>query len=217
MKRWLWIVALALAFAAAPVARALAQPPPDEARPETTEPGDEPLDWLLPEDAPPPDDPGVPGPRGAGKRPPHELIGALRFWRMVDAVGLDEKEIASAMVKMKALEKSEREFRMRRRESIQRISALLRDPKPDEAKLREEIVSLQAAEDGFRKARERHRAELLGSLTLRQKARYILFEDEFPRHLMELRERAKRGRDGPAGGPAGDRPRERPRRTRPVR
>jgi len=199
------VVLMAIAVSGVRPMTAIGQPGPQSPPQERLSAGDVPPDPLDDPDGPldgPPDD-GPPPPGAGGDRSPREVIGALRFWRMVDAVGLDEKEIASAMVKMKALEQSERDFRARRHESIRRIAELLRASSPDRGKLRDEIGRLKSAEREFRDAREKHRADLLASLSVEQQARYYVFEDEFPRHLMELRERA-RERDGrPGMGPDG--------------
>src|SRR5262249_35238262 len=154
-----------------------AQGVPGGPPPEALGAGDQPPDGPpggLPDD-PPDGPPGVPDmlppPGPGGDRSPRELIGALHFWRMVDAVGLDEKEIASAMVNMKALEQSERDFRTQRHESIQRIADLLKSTPPDPRKLHDEIAQLNSAERAFQEARAKHRADLLSSLSVEKQAR----------------------------------------------
>jgi len=177
------MLAIALTVGPGFVRPAHAQDPPDDA-PE-----------VAPDVAPP----GGPGTPGDPEHSPRELIGALRFWRMVDAVGLSEAEIPAAMAKMKAIERAQRDFQTTRHETVEMLRALLHADKPDEGKIRDQLTRLQKAEADFEKARDEHRSALLASFSVEQQARYLVFEEDFPRHLQELRERARRGGFGPDG------------------
>lgn len=127
---------------------------------------------------------------GPGRRKPGELLEAVRFWRMAEVMQLDEEQTAQSMKRVKALREAERGHRQERKRALEDLRLLLKGSDPDRGAIETHLEDLAQSDRAFCEERVRLRAELLAGFSPEQRARYYLFEEQFPREVQRLMRRA---------------------------
>jgi molecular chaperone GrpE (heat shock protein) len=103
-----------------------------------------------------------------------------------------------------------RESFQRQREAMEALEKSLAERPPDEEALRRAMAEVETAREAMERERDQHMAELSGTLTLEQRARFLLFNREFDSRLRELVERHRHGREGGAAHDGAAAPRAMP-------
>lgn len=174
MKRFLSIVALlALGW---PL---LAQPLPGPGRPRP--------DSLCPPEC-------HPEPRE------RQMLEAVRITRMTEALNLSQDQTARFFPKLKQLEDDHRQMRRRHRELVARLEEMMQR-KVAEKDLRSRLDSIDRLRQESMMRMERIHRELDTILTLEQRARWRVFEenfdDEIRRMVMQAKEKRFRRTNAP--------------------
>lgn len=130
--------------------------------------------------------------------PPHERIERLRLERLHESLGLTEEQTETLRRQMERSHQAIRESFERQREAMEALEKSLADRPPDEEALRRAMAEVETAREAMEREREQHMAELSRTLTLEQRARFLLFNREFDSRLRQLVEKHRHGREGGA-------------------
>jgi molecular chaperone GrpE (heat shock protein) len=86
---------------------------------------------------------------------------------------------------------------------MEALEKSLAERPPDDEALRRAMAEVETARAAMEREREQHMDELSRTLTLEQRARFLLFNREFDSRLRELVEKHRHGREGgaPHAGP----------------
>lgn len=136
---------------------------------------------------------------GAPPRPPHERIERLRMERLHESLGLTEEQTEALRGQMERSHQALRESFARQREAMEALEKSLAERPPDEEALRRAMAEVETAREAMEREREQHMAELARTLTVEQRARFLLFNREFDSRLRELVEKHRHGRAEDAG------------------
>lgn len=129
-------------------------------------------------------------------RAPHERIERLRMERLHESLGLTEEQTEALRGQMERSHQAMRESFARQREAMETLERSLAERPPDEEALRRAMTEVETAREAMEREREQHMAELARTLTVEQRARFLLFNREFDSRLRELVEKHRHGRDG---------------------
>lgn len=143
--------------------------------------------------------------RSAPPSPPSvERLQQLRFERLHEALGLSRQQAAALHEQMMRSYQEMRGSFQRQQEAIEELEEKLATDPVDEEALRRSLAEVEAARAQMEAQRERHMAELERTLSLEQRAKFLLFNRRFDSRLRELVEQ-HRGRHGeaPRGTPDG--------------
>jgi Spy/CpxP family protein refolding chaperone len=136
--------------------------------------------------------------RAAPPPQPHERIERLRLERLHESLGLTEEQTETLRRQMERSHQSMRASFERQRQAMEALEKSLAQRPPDEAALGRALAEVETARESMEREREQHMAELSRTLTLEQRARFLLFNREFDSRLRELVERHRHGRQGDA-------------------
>jgi hypothetical protein len=100
----------------------------------------------------------------------------------------------------------------RQKDAMEALERSLAARPPDEGALRRALAEVGAAREAMEREREQHVAELSRTLTLEQRAKFLLFNRQFDSRLRELVERHRGGHAAPDDGPGRDGERRAPSR-----
>ncbi len=151
-----------------------------------------------------------PGPgraaRGAAAPTNSELGTILDAYAIVqaqNALQLDDEQYGRFVTRLKRLQEARRRGLQGRNRLVQELRKLGLDPSADETAVRERLKALRDLEDQTTAAIRREQDALDEVLTLRQQARFRVFEEQLERRKLDLLVRA-RGRAARPDGAAGD-------------
>jgi Spy/CpxP family protein refolding chaperone len=136
--------------------------------------------------------------RPAPSPPPHERIERLRLERLHESLGLTEEQTETLRRQMDRSHQAMRESFERQREAMEALEKSLAERPPDDEALRRAMAEVETARAAMEREREQHMDELSRTLTLEQRARFLLFNREFDSRLRELVEKHRHGREGVA-------------------
>ena len=147
--------------------------------------------------------------RAAPPGPPHERIERLRLERLHEALGLTDEQTETLRRQMERSHEAMRASFDRQREAMEALERSLASRPPDEGALRRALAEVESARVAMEREREQHMAELSRTLTLEQRAKFLLFNRHFDSRLRELVDQHRgRGRDDHAGHDAAPERRE---------
>tara|TARA_B100000029_G_scaffold188057_1_gene185583 strand:+ start:32 stop:493 length:462 start_codon:yes stop_codon:yes gene_type:complete len=134
----------------------------------------------------------------------------LRLWRLVDELGIDADQAVGIFPVWSQHNRERQELGNRRARIEEQVAEMLESDVGDEAEseLLELIGALRQLEEEAAGIKRSFRDRMADLLTVRQQARFLLFEDRFRLDLRELVRdvrhlRSRRG--GGLGGEGGDR------------
>ena len=135
--------------------------------------------------------------------PPIERLEKLRFERLHETLGLSEEQTATLHQQMERSHEEMRRSFQRHKEAVEALERSLAVEPADQQALRRSLAEVQAAREQMESQRERHMAELERTLTLEQRAKFLLFNRRFDSRLRELvdKHRGPRGAEAPPGPP----------------
>jgi Spy/CpxP family protein refolding chaperone len=135
--------------------------------------------------------------RPAPPPPPHERIERLRIDRLQKSLGLSDEQTETLRRQMERSHESMRESFERQQEAMEALEQSLAARPPDEDALRRALAEVETARQAMEREREQHVAELARTLTLEQRAKFLLFNRQFDSRLRELVERHREGHAPP--------------------
>ena len=107
------------------------------------------------------------------------LIEIIRIWKLVDELGLNEQQLTEFLPRFKELRDMRREHYRDRRRAIEELDGLVEAGNFSESSLKPKVDKFRSAEvNYYRKYKELHDA-LNAKLTVKQQAKYIVFEDKY--------------------------------------
>lgn len=131
-----------------------------------------------------------------------ERIRTLRMWKLTEALSLDEGTASKLFPILGKYEKKREETENKLRQDMRALREALQEE--DEAGLRAIIGRLEEHHKALQRLKDEERGELKEILSVKQQARYILFQMDFNREIRRMI-RDARERRGP--GQRGDRDR----------
>jgi hypothetical protein len=120
-----------------------------------------------------------------------ELVHAYRVWKLTDVLDLSEDQMPAFYSKLREIDRLEAELLKDQREVVERLSKILEEERIDEEKLREALdehrsIRLKRLEEV---GRLRDEAEMM--LNTRQRARYLVFDQEFRSDIRNIIQKAR--------------------------
>jgi len=120
-----------------------------------------------------------------------ELVHAYRVWKLTDVLDLSEEQMPVFYSRLKEVDKLEAEILEDQREVVKRLADILDDEEIDEQKLQKALdehraLRLKRIEEV---GRMRDEAEMM--LSARQRARYVVFDQEFRTDIRNIIQKAR--------------------------
>ena len=120
-----------------------------------------------------------------------ELVHAYRVWKLTDVLELSEEQMPVFYSRLKDIDRMEAELLEDQREVVRRLADILDDEKVDERKLAEALdehraIRLKRIEEV---GRLRDQAEMM--LSAQQRARYVVFDQEFRSDIRNIIQKAR--------------------------
>ena len=120
-----------------------------------------------------------------------ELVHAYRVWKLTDVLDLSEEQMPAFYSKLREIDGLEAELLEDQREVVKRLGDILAEERIDEQKLREALdehraIRLKRIEEV---GRLRDEAEMM--LNARQRARYVVFDQEFRSDIRNIIQKAR--------------------------
>lgn len=138
--------------------------------------------------------------RTPGPPPPIERLESLRLERLQEALDLTDEQTATLRRELGENRAAMREAFERQHAAMEALRESLKDEPVDQASLRRALADVEAARAEMERRRERQMAELGRTLSVEQRAKFLLFNRQFDARLRELVERrrapASPGRQG---------------------
>jgi Spy/CpxP family protein refolding chaperone len=135
--------------------------------------------------------------RPAPPPPPHERIERLRLDRLQESLDLTEEQAESLRRQMERSHEAMRESFERQQDAMEALERSLAARPVDEAALRRALAEVETEREAMEREREQHMDELSRTLTLEQRAKFLLFNRQFDSRLRELVERHRGGHGAP--------------------
>ena len=131
--------------------------------------------------------------------PPHERIERLRLDRLQKSLDLTDEQTETLREQMERNHEAMLESFDRQKDAMEALEQSLAARPPDEEALRRALAEVETAREAMEREREQHVAELSRTLTLEQRAKFLLFNRQFDSRLRELVERHRGGHAAPEG------------------
>ena len=135
--------------------------------------------------------------RAAPPPPPHERIERLRLDRLQQSLDLTDEQTETLRLQMERNHEAMRQSFDRQKDAMEALEQSLAARPPDEEALRRAMAEVETAREAMEREREQHVAELSRTLTLEQRAKFLLFNRQFDSRLRELVERHRGGHAAP--------------------
>lgn len=129
-------------------------------------------------------------------------IEVLRVWRLTEALKLDPPTAAKLSSLLGSFEEQRKNVMSEQRDAMKGLRMALNKPKPDEAKLKSAIETIEKSRRALEEIREREISGVKNILTVEQQARFLIFQHEFRREMLGMIAGA-RGGQGRGAGPGG--------------
>jgi Spy/CpxP family protein refolding chaperone len=130
-------------------------------------------------------------------QPPIERLEALRLERLQEALDLTQEQTETLRRQMDQNRTAMRESFDRQQAAIDALHESLKGEPADQEGLRRALAEVEASRADMERLRESHMADLERTLTLEQRAKFLLFNRQFDSRLRELVERHHRGPEEP--------------------
>lgn len=126
-----------------------------------------------------------------GKERPREMLETIRLVKTIEALELNEKQIAQLLPKWREMTEAKKEFHQSRKERIEELEKLLNSKASSQA-LERALENLKAQEKAFRARIESLKDEIDKTLSAEQKAKLIISERKFHQEMQRMLERPPR-------------------------
>lgn len=128
--------------------------------------------------------------------PPIERLEKLRLERLQESLGLTEGQTESLRRQLEENRAAMRESFERHHAAMESLHESLKAEPANQEALRRALADVEAARERMEELRDRQMADLGGTLTLEQRAKFLLFNRQFDSRLRELVERRHGGKPG---------------------
>ena len=110
----------------------------------------------------------------------------IRMWKLTEALSLDEEKGAKLFPLINTYEKKKKELRKEEFRTMRSLRETLAESKPDEKALKEVLDKLEKGRRELGALKEKEFEKLKKLLTTEELARFIVFQIDFHREIMEL-------------------------------
>lgn len=129
---------------------------------------------------------------------PRRLIERIKIWTLIEELDLTEEQIARFIPKYKDQQKEEQIFFESRMKRISELANLVQNEKVSDDKIKAKVEEIEKLQNDYQKKSEALKQEILTLLTIRQRAKMILFLEAFEKKLRRIIEEI---RNRPGGQP----------------
>ncbi|MDP6417944.1 MAG: hypothetical protein QF492_00680 [Candidatus Krumholzibacteria bacterium] len=136
-----------------------------------------------------------------GHEKPREMVDAFRLYRLTEELALNEEQTARIYPRYAEIARKSEEHREETGKAVKELKKLLEDGKTGKAADLAESIHASRAE--FFLEQQGLRDEIFQLFDEEQKARFILFERKFQKHLKKVMDKRERGRRGRRAGKPG--------------
>lgn len=126
-----------------------------------------------------------------GKERPREMLETIRIVRTIEALELNEEQIAQVLPKWREMKEAGKEFHQSRKERIEELEKLLKS-KASSQELERALENLKAQEKAFRGRMENLKDEIDKTLSPEQKVKLIISESKFHKEMQRMLEKPPR-------------------------
>ncbi len=136
---------------------------------------------------------------------------AVRVWRLIEELKLDEKTSTQLSSFLSSLEEKRRSLMKANVAAMKDLRTAVKSGKPDERKLQPLLDKIEKIQNDLIGLRQKEVSGIKGMLTVEQQARYLVFQQEFRREVRGMIAGARAGqgqgmRNGPGQGRPGSGP-----------
>jgi Spy/CpxP family protein refolding chaperone len=147
----------------------------------------------VPPPADPPDPPvGIEDRKVEPPVEPRKWIERIAVVTLTEELDLTDDQIAKFLPRFRKLQQLEREFADQRRTRLAELRQLLDSEKASEAKLKAKIEEIEKTQADFQKDQKALRDDMASLLSTAQRARLLVFYDDFEKKLRRIIEEARR-------------------------
>lgn len=115
-----------------------------------------------------------------------EILDALRMWKMTKFLELTEEQSLRIFPKLRESEKTKEEFGKKRTETLNELEKLLKEEKPDQAKVLELLNDMDKIESEVRAREDKFKEELKAILSPVQQAKFYIFMKDFEEDVKRM-------------------------------
>jgi len=125
------------------------------------------------------------------RRRARENMRTLWLLRMTRALELTEEQTAKVFPIVSSIEKEKSEIHLQIRKQVGELRSILGEEKPDQKELKNKINKIKELRNIIKKKDEELEARIEESLTLVQRAKFLMFSANFYRDLRDQLDRAR--------------------------
>ena len=114
-----------------------------------------------------------------------ENIETLRMWRLLEALELTSEQSTKFLPALKEFQDAKKSFNDKRGKLMNELEAALESEKNNEEKIKDALIGLETARKEFQNELERFYERKKEILSLKQQAKFFLFEERFEKRLRE--------------------------------
>lgn len=114
-----------------------------------------------------------------------KLVEIIRIWKLVDDLELKEEQLATFLPRFKELSDLRNKHYRSRREAVNKLRVLLEKNSP-ESKIEPAMDDFRKAEEQFLQKEKQLGDTLNSSLTVKQQAMFVVFQDVYRRDMQRL-------------------------------
>ena len=114
-----------------------------------------------------------------------KLVEIIRIWKLVDDLELKEEQLATFLPRFKELNDLRNKHYRSRREALTKLRVLL-EKNSSESKIKPAMDDLRKAEEQFLQKEKQLGDALNSSLTVKQQAMFVVFQDVYRRDMQRL-------------------------------
>lgn len=127
-------------------------------------------------------EPAPPPPKG---QEPHKMLEAIKIWKLMDFLELDDEQMLTFLPKLKQMEKHRRETFARRKELLMDIQKLVKKDAA-EKKLKDVINDIIQFEFEHKEEELKLKKEAMSVLSTKQQAKFLIFEARFEEEIRKI-------------------------------
>ncbi len=120
-----------------------------------------------------------------------EVLETLRIWKLTRDVKIDSKQGETVFPKIQEIDEALNKHEENEASLFKELKELVESDEKNEEALQKVVETIQQERDNFQKKMDELRNELMSMLSVEQKARYLLFEQDFPRDVRRMLGRLK--------------------------
>lgn len=146
-----------------------------------------------------------PSPACAGEpeRSPREMVYAYKVWKLTDLLDLSDEQMPAFFGKMKKIDDLEAEGTEAERSAARDLGRMVERGDVSDAELAQAVRDYELARAKRAEQIQTARHEALSVLSVRQRCKFVVFEDRFRDEMRQMIGRAKEIRGSAAGGGQG--------------